>query len=71
MREVYPITRDELDAAHGKATNLFILTTALGAATAISAGVAAYFTIKGGSSKETKVGIIVWPTGVAITGKMR
>ncbi len=69
-REVYPITRDELESAHGKATNLFVVTSILGGLTAVSAGVAAYFTIKAGK-KENNVAFVVGPTGVAITGKLR
>lgn len=46
----FPITRQELDDAHGSARDLFLLTSALGAVTVISAGVATYMTFAGGAA---------------------
>lgn len=68
----YPVTRDELDAAHGKGRDLLLLTTVLGAATVVSAGVAGYFTFFRGSSlpREKTVGLAVGPNGVNITGRL-
>jgi hypothetical protein len=43
-RESFPVTRGALDDAQSSARSLFIVTSALGAATLASAGVATYFT---------------------------
>ncbi|MBX3205336.1 MAG: PEGA domain-containing protein [Labilithrix sp.] len=68
----YPVTRDELDAAHGKGRDLLLLTTVLGAVTVVSVGVAGYFTFFRGSAppREKTVGLAVGPTGVTITGRL-
>ncbi len=76
-RETFPITRDELDSAHGTARDLFLLTGALGVATLVSAGVATYFTLGGKApdpSKEKKsppvarLAIVPTAGGIVLTG---
>jgi hypothetical protein len=81
MRDDYPITKEALDAAHGKGRDLLFLTGALGTATIVSLGVAAYFTIFRGSApppdktvgKAASVkalGFAVGPTGITIMGRL-
>jgi hypothetical protein len=65
-RDSYPVTRDDLDSAQGKARDLFIVTSVLGAATVISLGIAGYLTLS--SSSSAKVGVAAGPTGIAIVG---
>lgn len=71
-RETFPVTRDELDDAQGSARNLFVLTSVLGAATVISAGVAGYFTFwprpRTAAGTGTRVGFAAGPGGVSIVG---
>jgi hypothetical protein len=50
-RGEFPITRAEIDSAQGTARDLFILTSVLGAATVISAGVAGWLTVTAGPSQ--------------------
>lgn len=75
-RDQYPVSRSDLDGAQGSAKNLFLLTAALGGATVISAGVAAYFTWVappprvGVNEPRTRVGFAIGPSGVAIVGVM-
>lgn len=52
-RATYPITREELDSAHGSARDMFLVATAFGVATVVSAGVATYFTFGGKSPEGT------------------
>lgn len=71
-RDGFPITRDELDSAHGTARDLFLVTTAFGVATLVSAGVATYFTL-GGKTPEPgkeKKSVALVPTlgGLVVTG---
>ena len=44
-RDSFPVTRSELDDAQSSARTLFIVTTALGAATVVAAGASTYFTL--------------------------
>jgi hypothetical protein len=56
-RESFPITRSEVDDAQSSARTLFVVTSALGAATLACAGMATYFTFfarpGGGSATVT------------------
>ncbi len=71
-RDGFPITREELDSAHGTARDLFLVTTAFGVATLVSAGVATYFTLGGKTpepGKEKKaVALVPTPFGLVLTG---
>lgn len=78
-RDTFPITRDQLDSAHGKARDLFLVSGAFGVATLVSAGVATYFTLGGkppDTSKEKKsvrrglhhVALVPLVGGLAVTG---
>ncbi len=67
-RNSYPVSRDDLDSAQGTARDLFLVTSILGAATIVSAGVAGYFTLT--SSSSSKVGVAVGPGGVSLVGAM-
>jgi tetratricopeptide (TPR) repeat protein len=53
-RKAYPITREQLESSHGSARDLFLLTTAFGIATVVSAGVATYFTLGGKTPEPMK-----------------
>jgi PEGA domain len=66
----FPVTRGALDDAQANARNLFIVTTALGAATVISGGIAAYFTLKPAPSGSAapSVRVAAGPSSVALVG---
>lgn len=69
----YPVTREELDSAHGKGRDLLLVTSVLGAVTVVSAGVAGYFTFfrRGPATPQDKtVGVAVGPSGISISGRL-
>jgi hypothetical protein len=53
-RDSFPISRGELDDAHGSARDLFLAASALGVVTLVSAGVATYMTLSSGPSAPEK-----------------
>lgn len=69
----YPVTREELDSAHGKGRDLLLVTSVLGAVTVVSVGVAGYFTFfrRGPAAPQDKtVGVAVGPNGISISGRL-
>ncbi len=74
-RDQFPISREALDDAHGKARDLLLLTGALGAVTVTAAGVATYFTLAGSSEAAEKnpgprVSFAVRPNGLTLMGTL-
>ncbi len=74
-RDQFPVTREELDDAQGKARDLLLLTGLFGTITVVSAGVAGYFTFLAPGARESasaKPGITVGvgPRGFVLTGVM-
>ena len=72
LKTQYPVSRQELDDAHGKGRDLLLVTSVLGAATVVSVGVAAYFTFfrRSPAPQDKKVGVAVGPTGISIHGAL-
>jgi hypothetical protein len=73
LNDIYPISREELDATYAKTKNLMMLTGALGGATVISLGFALYKTIFHGApapAADKGVGVAVGPAGIAIGGRL-
>ena len=68
----YPVSRQELDSAHGKGRDLLLVTSVLGAVTVVSVGVAGYFTFfrRSPAPQDGTVGFAVGPSGVSITGRL-
>jgi hypothetical protein len=69
LRNAYPVTRDQLDASHGKTENFITATSILGGATLVSLAVATYFTF-GGSRRERTMALGVSPTGVSFQARL-
>lgn len=72
-RDQYPITRDDLDSAQGKARDLFLLSGLLGAGTLVSLGVASYVTFfngpsSGASPSKGNVGLVFGLTSLGVRG---
>lgn len=78
-RATYPITREELDSAHGAARDKFLVATAFGVATLVSAGIATYFTFGGkspeapgekkrGAARPRRVALVPTPGGIVLVG---
>lgn len=71
-RDTYPVSADELAAAQGSARDLFLVTSGLGVATVISAGLAMYFTFSSAPSPATGAvqgaRVAAGPRGVAFEG---
>jgi len=73
-RATYPITREELDSAHGSARDMFLVATAFGVATVVSAGVATYFTFGGksdakpGEKKQARLALAPTLGGIVLVG---
>ncbi len=72
LKAQYPVTREELDAAHGKGRDLLLVTGALGAVTVVSLGVASYFTFfrRSSAPQDRTVGVAIGPTGISVSGRL-